>query len=299
MVFDVWLSSASTLTVEVDYATVQSSATADVDYLTTSGTLTFAPGETHQTISVTIIGDSEAEPEERFTLALSSPDNATISMFSDTLNATIVNDDGPGLLTAASLGSGEDIGPAPEAAQLQATLDAAVALWTQALGENDARLAQLSGITIGVADFSGATLGTLDGNTILIDADAAGHGWFVDLTPTGSSEFRMRADAGILSATPRSDAFGRMDLLTVVMHEIGHVLGLDHEDASRYAVMSDELDAGVRYTLAAPRFDLDAPAAGKARAHVAWDDWGSDWAPAHKPRPGLFGRSFADFILRR
>ena len=63
--------------------------------------------------------------------------------------------------------------------------------------------------------------------------------------------------------------------------------------------MSDELDAGVRYTLAAPRFDLDAPAAGKARAHVAWDDRGSDWAPAHKPRPGLFGRSFADFILRR
>jgi hypothetical protein len=76
------------------------------------------------------------------------------------------------------------------------------------------------------------------------------------------------------------------------------MLGFDHEDASRYAVMGDELDAGVRYTTAAPRFDLDAPAAGKSGAHIAWDDWGGDWAPAHKPRAGHFGRSFADFLLR-
>jgi hypothetical protein len=174
-----------------------------------------------------------------------------------------------------------------------------VTLWTQALGADDPRLAQLAGLHVGVAEFSGAALGTLAGDLILIDADAAGHGWFMDLTPASNSEFRLRADAGILSATPRSDAFGRMDLLTVAMHEVGHVLGFDHEDASRYAVMRGALSTGERYSTAAPRFDPDAPRAGGMDAAIAWDAWGSDWAPAHKPRGAHFGRTFADFVFRR
>ena len=299
LVFDVLLSSPSESTVTVDYTTIGFDAGVGSDFGFASGTLTFAPGETSKTVSVDIIGDTEAESDERFTVRLTNPSGATISAFSQDLNVQIINDDGPGLMMAASMGSAETAGEAPEAAQLEATLDAAVMLWTQALGADDPRLALLAGLAIDVADFSGAELGTLAGNTILIDADAAGHGWFVDLTPAGNSEFRLRADASLLSATPRSDAFGRMDLLTVVMHEIGHVLGFDHEDAAIYAVMRDELDTGVRYTTAMPKFDLAAPAAGKSGAHIAWDDWGGDWAPAHKPRAGLLGRSFADFILRR
>jgi hypothetical protein len=90
-----------------------------------------------------------------------------------------------------------------------------------------------------------------------------------------------------------------MDLLTVVMHEVGHVLGFDHDDASRYAVMRDELSAGVRYTTAALRFDLDAPWAGESGGRIAWDGVAGDWAPAHKPRGGHLARSFADFLFRR
>ena len=42
----------------VDYATADGTATtAGQDYLATSGTLTFAPGETTKTITVEVIGD--------------------------------------------------------------------------------------------------------------------------------------------------------------------------------------------------------------------------------------------------
>jgi hypothetical protein len=299
MVFDVLLSSASGSDVTVDYATIPGSALPGLDYGTVGGTLTFLAGETAKTFTVTIVADAEAEGDEQFRAALSNPSGATINPSAVTVDAYIVDDDGPGLMTASVVGGGEAAGAAPDATQLEATLDAAVTLWTQALGANDARLAQLAGLSIGVADFSGATLGTLSGSAILIDADAAGHGWFVDLTPADSGEFRVRLDAGVRVAGPASDAFGRMDLLTVVMHEIGHVLGFDHEDGARYAVMRDELAAGVRYSAAAPRFNLDAPGAGEFGGRIAWDGMGSDWAPAHKPRGGLLARSFSDFLFRR
>ena len=46
------------------------------------------------------------------------------------------------------------------------------------------------------------------------------------------------------AATQASNACGRMDLLTVVMHELGHVLGRPHEDGA--GVMAEALPTGVR-----------------------------------------------------
>jgi hypothetical protein len=37
-----------------------------------------------------------------------------------------------------------------------------------------------------------------------------------------------------------------MDLLSVVMHEIGHVFGLEHEDGVSGTIMSETLAAGTR-----------------------------------------------------
>jgi hypothetical protein len=96
--------------------------------------------------------------------------------------------------------------------------------------------AALDNISFQVADLGGTTLGLATGNTIWLDAAAAGWGWFVDPTPADDSEFNMPGDQGEQN---------RMELLTVLMHEMGHVFGLEHDDEG---VMQETLAAGVRKT---------------------------------------------------
>src|SRR5262249_48924284 len=79
-VFSRTLSRPSSQTVTVNYATADGSATmADGDYVGLSGTLTFAPGQTSQTISVAVNGDYRAEPDEDFFVNLSGAVNAGIA----------------------------------------------------------------------------------------------------------------------------------------------------------------------------------------------------------------------------
>jgi hypothetical protein len=95
--FTVTLSAASNLTVTVNFATADASATAGSDYQAANGTLTFNPGDTTKTIPVTINGDTTNEENETFLVNLSIPVNAAIS---DTQGVgTITNDDTPVLLT--------------------------------------------------------------------------------------------------------------------------------------------------------------------------------------------------------
>lgn len=91
--FTVTLSAASALTVTVNYATANGTATAPSDYVSASGTLTFTPGQTTQTITVLVNGDTTNEADESFTIGLSSATNATIA--SATGTGTITNDDTP------------------------------------------------------------------------------------------------------------------------------------------------------------------------------------------------------------
>jgi hypothetical protein len=72
MVFTVWLSEPSDEVVTVDFSTADDWAAAWYDYIPASGTLTFAPGETVQTIWVPIIDDSEYEGDEYFDVVLSN-----------------------------------------------------------------------------------------------------------------------------------------------------------------------------------------------------------------------------------
>jgi hypothetical protein len=62
----------NTGTVNVNYATSDGTATGAADYTPTSGTLTFAPGETSKSFSVPILKDTNTENEESINLSLSS-----------------------------------------------------------------------------------------------------------------------------------------------------------------------------------------------------------------------------------
>jgi len=68
--------SASTVTVH--YTTNNGSAVAGTDYTTTSGTLTFAPGESVQNIAVPITNRSGTAPSRSFSITLNAPTNAVV-----------------------------------------------------------------------------------------------------------------------------------------------------------------------------------------------------------------------------
>jgi hypothetical protein len=76
--FTVTLSAASSSTISVPYATANGTATAGTDFTATSGTLTFAPGETQKMVVVSVIGDTTLEPDETFFVNLGTPTNAVL-----------------------------------------------------------------------------------------------------------------------------------------------------------------------------------------------------------------------------
>ena len=76
--FVVTLDPASSETVTVDYATANGSATAGDDYTATSGTLTFAAGETTKTVGVPIVDDAIDDDNETLSLTLSNASGADI-----------------------------------------------------------------------------------------------------------------------------------------------------------------------------------------------------------------------------
>lgn len=92
-IFTITLDKPSAFPVTVDYETQSGSGSDDaipgVDYEPTSGTLTFTPGQTSQTVSVTIYGDNDQEPNEQFDLFLSNANR--VPFYANVSTATILN----------------------------------------------------------------------------------------------------------------------------------------------------------------------------------------------------------------
>jgi len=125
--------------------------------------------------------------------------------------------------------------------------DVAIANWTNSGLVDAEMLARLDDVNLEIANLSGQVLGRTEGNKILLDLDAAGHGWFIDLTPEINEEFKQTQEQTHWIAIDKTEANDRMDLLTVLKHEIGHILDFNHGDIN---LMADTLHAGVRVTLA-------------------------------------------------
>ena len=149
MVFVVRLDAASPVAVSTAYETRAGSATEGVDYRQAAGRLRFEPGETQKTITVDLVDDIMDEPDETFTVSLSSAENAEYALPEAT--GTIIDDDGVpvlGVVSEVRVGEGDG------SAAFAVTLSNAGSL------EVTATYATMNGTAMARQDYEAAT-GTL------------------------------------------------------------------------------------------------------------------------------------------
>ena len=140
-------------------------------------------------------------------------------------------------------------------------------------GISEEQIAALDSIEYRIADVGGAHLGVANGFSITIDDDAGGTGfgnWFIDATPEDDLEF---------GDTVSAEASGRFDLLSTLIHEQGHVLGLGDVYGERSDVMDGFLDAGTRRL----------PSTGQAEGAVVGSITGDNYLTANIARASTSG----------
>jgi hypothetical protein len=159
------------------------------------------------------------------------------------------------LVAAAPAGGAIATEPLADA-QLAAIVDEAIRRWADA-GVGATELDRIRALPVSIADLPGLELGWADQGRITIDRDAAGYGWFVDPTPGADEEFfQSPSPPAPLPQAGQGSVDQRIDLLTVVAHEIGHELGLlDYHAATGDRLMSARLSPGARRAPTAAEVD--------------------------------------------
>ena len=126
----------------------------------------------------------------------------------------------------------------------------------------------LSTVSVTFADLQGAALGQTTGTTITLDTTASGYNWFIETTPADNSEFLPTSNPNEWVAKAGSAAAGKMDMLSVLLHEYGHALGINHS-ADPNDFMGTTLTAGVRRLPSAEEMALMQQLVGQAKAVLA------------------------------
>jgi len=147
-------------------------------------------------------------------------------------------------LNATTVASGLAVTAALTEDQLAAAVSEAVDQWALA-GLSTTLVDTLRQVEFRVADLAGTQLGLATSSAIYIDSDAAGYGWYTGLEET--------ADGTLATLAP--EAVDQIDLASVVMHELGHTLGLGDLDSGAGSLMSGTLSAGERHLPGAAEVD--------------------------------------------
>jgi len=101
LIFTITLDKSADDDVSVDFSTSDGSASAGSDYQSASGTVTIPKGSLSSTVAVTILGDTDVEQNETFTLMLTNPVNADLNV-ADAVGS-IINDDTAAILVTIGI----------------------------------------------------------------------------------------------------------------------------------------------------------------------------------------------------
>ncbi|HZE57233.1 MAG TPA: putative Ig domain-containing protein, partial [Chthoniobacterales bacterium] len=151
--------------------------------------------------------------------------------------AVVAQDPAPRALPASSLTQTD----------LDAVVARAIARW-EAAGLTDHQLATLRSLRFEVANLPGIYLGEADANRIRVDDDAGGNGWFLDSKAESDAIFGDGSSSTRCYTDSTSAAAGRIDLLTAILHEMGHAIGLEdsYAEKDRDSLMYGFLTRGER-----------------------------------------------------
>ena len=262
--FTVTLSSASLGSVTVGYATSNGSATAPGDFTSTSGTLTFTPGATTRTVNVPVVGDTQVEGNETFTLLLSGPVGATIGDGSGA--GTIVNDDsggGPVTATFVMAAAADDVN------EEGTTLTSGGSLW---IGNGSSAASSYLGLRFtGVTIPAGATI-----TSARVELTASATQW-----NSIAAEFGAEASG---NSAPFS-ATSRPSQRTLVVPRVAHASNVQWVSGTRYAL--DDIAAVIQAVVNQPAWISGRPlsvvvrgtAGAWARKFVGSAEGGASVAP--------------------
>jgi len=103
----------------------------------------------------------------------------------------------------------------------------------------------MQGVKVGVGNLGTSILGLEAADVITINQTAAGYNWYVNAGTGSTRVFGLVGPGGEAVAGPGSPAVDRVDLLTVLEHELGHVIGLS-DNAQAGDLMDITLEVGVR-----------------------------------------------------
>ncbi len=201
LTWTVTLSKASTAQVTVKYADAGTgTAASGTDYAALSGgTLTFAPGETSKTVTVTVTGDGVDEPNETVKVSLSEPVNARLPVSAATGTGTIEDDDAAPAVTLAVADSAisENGGTTTVTATLSHASSAATAITVTAVSG-----AYTVGADATITIAAGETTNATDTATVTAVNDAIDNVGNRAVTVTGTAaNAQAAADSATVSVT--------------------------------------------------------------------------------------------------